>query len=172
MPADHVSIVTLVQAIGTLVSLGIAGWAKWSIHQVAKEAAREEMGRMGKMLDDHDANARSHRALVEAWENARELSLTKSMEVVTSTLKAAVVDALVAHNRDPWAHPEGSENRIAPLKQAIEKMHETMAALDKRLAGLDSFIGEMKELKAEHDAILKRAASGIPLPNHHGGSTK
>lgn len=169
---SDVSIATLIQAAGTLTSLGIAAWAKWSIHQVAKEAAREEMGRMGKMLDDHSADPRAHRALVEAWENAHERSLTKSIDGVTPTLKAAVVDALVTHNRDPWAHPEGSENRIAPLKQAIEKMHETMAALDKRLAGLDSFICEMKELKAEHDAILKRAASGILLPNHHGGSTK
>ena len=162
---SDVSLVTLVQAAGTLTSLGIAGWAKWSIHQVAKEAAREEMGRMGKLLDDHDGNSRAHRALVEAWEGAREHALAKSMDLMTSTLKAAVVEALASHNRDPWAHPEGSENRIAPLKHAIEKMHETMVTLDKRLAGLDGFIGEMHELKREHDDILRKASGGT-LPSH------
>lgn len=163
----HIDLVSLIQAIGTLVSLGIAGWAKWSIHQVAKEAAREEMGRMGKLLDDHDGNSRAHRALVEAWEGARERALAKSMDLMTSTLKAAVVEALASHNRDPWAHPEGAENRIAPLKQAIERMHDTLATLDKRLAGLDGFIAEMKELKHEHDEILKRAG-GDGLPRHPG----
>lgn len=162
----HIDLVSLIQAIGTLVSLGIAGWAKWSIHQVAKEAAREEMGRMGKLLDDHDGNSRAHRALVEAWEGAREKALVKSMDALGATLKSAVIEALVSHNRDPWAHPEGSENRIAPLKQAIEKIHETMVILDKRLAGLDGFIAEMRELKREHDDIIKRAADW--LPRHPG----
>ena len=37
---SDVSFSTLIQAAGTLTSLGIAGWAKWSIHQVAREAAR------------------------------------------------------------------------------------------------------------------------------------
>lgn len=119
------------------------------------------------LLGKHDEEPRCHRAMVEAWEVSRERALAKSLDVVTSSVKAAVVDALVAHNRDPWAHPEGSETRIAPLKQAIERMHETMTSLDKRLAGLDSFIGEMKELKAEHDAILKRASSDV-LPRHPG----
>lgn len=163
---DVVSTVTLVQAAGTLVSLGIAGWAKWSIHQVAKEAARAEMDRMGRMLDDHDANARAHRALVEGWETAREKALAKTMEVLGASLKASVVEALVAHNRDPWAHPEGSEHRIAPLKLAIDRMHDTMTSLDKRLAGLDAFVENMRELKAEHDEILKGRVDG--LPRHPG----
>jgi len=164
--SDAVSIVTLVQAAGTLVSLGIAGWAKWSIHQVAKEAAREEMGRMGKMLDDHDANSRCHRPLIEAWETAQERALTKSMDVLGASLKAAVVDTLVAHNRDPWAHPEGSENRIAPLRADIAKSHELLVTLDKRLAGLDGFIEEMHDLKREHDEVMRRGGDG--LPRHPG----
>lgn len=164
---SDVSFSTLIQAAGTLTSLGIAGWAKWSIHQVAREAAREEMGRVGQLLDTHEGNPRAHRALVESWEEARERALTKTTDVMTAQLKAAVVEALSAHNRDPWAHPEGSETRIAPLKVALDRMHDTLATLDKRLAGLDGFIAEMKELKHEHDEILKRAG-GDGLPRHPG----
>lgn len=164
---SDVSFGTLVQAAGTLVSLGIAGWAKWSIHQVAKEAAREEMGRTGKMLDDHDASPHAHRALVEAWETARERALTKSMDVMAAALKAAVVDALVSHNRDPWAHPEGSETRIAPLRADIAKSHEVIVSIEKRLAGLDWMLESLAELKHEHDEIVRRGHDN-GVPRHPG----
>ncbi len=165
MQPEHVSIVTVIQAIGTLVSLGIAGWAKWSIHQVAREAAREETGMVGKRLNDHDADPRAHRALVEAWEASRERALAKTMDVVAGTLKAALVDALVTHNRDPWAHPEGSENRIGPLRASIDRLHETIGALDKRLAGLDGFVAEVREMKRRYD---EAQGHGDTLPRHSG----
>lgn len=145
----------------------VTGIVRWLLGREEERLLDKTATLLGTLMDKHDGEPRCHRAMVDAWEISRERALAKTLDVATSALKAAVVDTLVSHNRDPWAHPEGSENRIGPLRASIDKLHEAISALDKRLAGLDGFISEMRTLKAEHDEIVRRA-NGDGLPRHPG----
>jgi hypothetical protein len=164
--AFHAEMAKWLLGQGLALLVLVTGIVRWLLGREEERLLDKTATLLGTLMDEHDGEPRCHRAMVDAWEISRERALAKSLDVATSALKVAVVDALVAHNRDPWAHPEGSENRIGPLRASIDRLHETIGALDRRLAGLDSFIADMRTLKAEHDEILKNHDER--LPRHPG----
>ena len=146
---NHLAI--MVQAAGTLVSLGIAGWAKWSVRQVAREEAREMAERVEAAMKDHDEDEDAHRPLVKAWEESRDKALTKLTDTLTAALRAVFTEALAGHNRDPWVHPEAYENRTRPVMDEIKGMRVEVKAMADKL----------EHLSAQHEALVKNGLCPI-----------
>ncbi len=139
---------------GVVLLTLVAGLLRWLLGREEERLLSKVSEVVTRAVTSHEQDSKAHRALVDEWEVRRDRRLDVIIanvgDTIAAKLRAAMGDALATHNKDQHAHPEGSEHRLLPLHQLIDKLN----------ARLDGIEGKLDHLVTEHQWIAGRCRDG------------